>query len=346
MSSTSGAGAPEAGRAVRDRATEGGRAAGLASTRVTADDLERELAAVRAAAPPDPRAGAFGPDSVMWRIDREALLFFGAGRAALLQLAHPWVAAAIAERSRVFCDPIGRFHRTFGIIFVLVFGTLDQAFAAARRLHQLHGAIQGVLPSAAGPFAAGSRYHANDVGALRWVHATLVETALTLYEIVLPPLTATERERYWAESRRYAGLFGIPASALPPNWDTFVAYNEAMWRSATLMVSPEARAIARELLAGSSGSWLRPPAWYRALTAHILPARLRDDFGLSYGDAERRAAERSLTWIRRFYPRLPYRLRHVGPYQEAGTRLASRPHPDPVTRLLNRFWIGRPRLAE
>jgi uncharacterized protein (DUF2236 family) len=141
----------------------------------------------------------------------------------------------------------------------------------------------------------------------------LVETALTLYEIVFPPLTATERERYWAESRRYAGFFGIPASALPQDWDTFVAYNEAMWRSATLTVSPQARAIARELLAGSS--WLRPPAWYRALTGHIMPPRLRDDLGLSYGDAERRAAERCISWIRRLYPRLPNRLRFVGPYQ-------------------------------
>jgi uncharacterized protein (DUF2236 family) len=317
----------------------------LASNRVTADDLEHQLAAVRAAAPPDPRAGAFGPDSVMWRIDREALLFLGAGRAALLQLAHPWVAAAIAERSRALSDPIGRFHRTFGIVFVLVFGTLDQAFAAARRLHQRHGAIEGILPSAAGPFAAGSRYHANDVGALQWVHATLVETSLTLYEIAFPPLSAMERERYWVESRRYARLFGIPASALPPDWDAFVAYNEAMWRSATLVISPEARAIARELLAGSSGRSLRPPAWYCALTAHILPARLRDDFGLSYGDAERRAAERSIAWIRRLYPLLPTRLRLVGPYQEARARLAGR-HPDPITRLLNRFWIGRPRLAE
>jgi uncharacterized protein (DUF2236 family) len=304
------------------------------------------LAAVRAAAPPDPRAGAFGPDSLMWRIAREALLFFGAGRAALLQLAHPWVAAAIAARSRVLSDPIGRFHRTFGIVFVLVFGTLDQAFAAARRLHQLHDAIQGVLPSAAGPFAAGSRYHANDIGALRWVHATLVETALTLYETAFPPLTPTERERYWAESRRYAGLFGIPARALPPDWQAFVAYNETMWHSATLTVSPEARAIARELLAGSSGGWLRPPAWYRALTAHILPPRLRNDFGLPYGDAERCAAERSVSWIRRLYPRLPKRLRLVGPYLEARARLAGRQNPDPATRLLNRFWIGRPQLAE
>jgi histidinol-phosphate aminotransferase len=65
-----------------------------------------------------------------------------AGRVnAYPKAAHTDLTAAIAERSRVFSDPIGRFHRTFGIIFVLVFGTLDQAFAAARRLHQLHGAI-------------------------------------------------------------------------------------------------------------------------------------------------------------------------------------------------------------
>ena len=312
---------------------------------VTTLDLERELAAVRAAAPPDPRDGAFGPDSVLWRIDREAMLFFGAGRAALLQLAHPWVAAAIAQHSRALFDPIGRFHRTFGIVFVLVFGTLDQAFAAARRLHRFHDEIQGVLSSAAGPFAAGSRYQANDVGALLWVHATLVETALTVYEIAFPPLAAMERERYWAESRRYAALFGIPAGLLPPDWNAFVAYNEAMWRSATLTVSSDARAVARQLLAGS-GSRLRPPAWYGAVTAHLMPARLRDDFGLPYDAAERRAAERSISWIRRLYPRLPDRLRFVAPYQEASARLAGRERPDPSTRLLNRFWIGRPRLAE
>jgi len=79
MSSRAGAGAAGAGRAVRARAAKDGRAAGLASTRVTADDLERELAAVRTAAPADPRAGAFGPDSVMWRIDREAPCFSAPG---------------------------------------------------------------------------------------------------------------------------------------------------------------------------------------------------------------------------------------------------------------------------
>src|SRR5437868_3624064 len=77
-------------------------------------DLERELIMVRSAAAGGP-AGIFGPDSVIWRIDREAAVFLGAGRALLLQLAHPWVAAAIAQHSRSLTDPIGRFHRTFSI---------------------------------------------------------------------------------------------------------------------------------------------------------------------------------------------------------------------------------------
>ena len=82
------------------------------------------------------RAGIFGPGSLMWQIDREAAVFLGAGRALLLQLAHPWVATAVVERSQVFADPIGRFHLTFRVMFTMVFGTLDQALKGARRLHQ------------------------------------------------------------------------------------------------------------------------------------------------------------------------------------------------------------------
>jgi ER-bound oxygenase mpaB/B'/Rubber oxygenase, catalytic domain len=153
------------------------RAAGLASTRVTADDLERELAAVRVAAPADPRAGAFGQDLVMWRIDREALLFFGAGARRCCS----WPIPAVAAASAPVCYPTDRpFPRTFGINFVLVFGTLDRASAATRRLGQLHGAIQEILPSAPGPFAAGSQYHAKRCWALRWVHATLIGTSLAV----------------------------------------------------------------------------------------------------------------------------------------------------------------------
>jgi uncharacterized protein (DUF2236 family) len=103
------------------------------------DDFESGLDTVREAAA-GPIKGIFGPDSLTWRVDREAAVFLGAGRALLLQLAHPWVAAAISEHSRTFADPIGRFHQTFNTVFTMVFGTLDQALAAARRLHRRHAA--------------------------------------------------------------------------------------------------------------------------------------------------------------------------------------------------------------
>lgn len=297
--------------------------------------LEEQLAHVRAQAA-GAREGVFGPQSMRWRIDREAALFLGAGRALLLQLAHPWVAAAVAQHSRALDDPIGRFHGTFGTVFAMVFGSVDEALAMARRLHHRHAGISGVLPD-------GGRYDANDRAALRWVHATLTDTALAAYGLVAP-LGPDERARYYDESVRFAGLFGLAAAELPPDWFGFAAEFDATLRSDTLAVSETARAIAARLLSGA-GSWIIVPAWYRALTAELLPPHLREAFGLAYGDAERRSAARAIRRIRFLYPRLPPRLRFVGPYFEAQDRLAGRARPGLVTRLGNRFWIGRPALG-
>ena len=305
-----------------------------------ADDFENSLDSVRAAAAGSIE-GIFGPESLTWRVDREAAIFLGAGRALLLQLAHPWVATAISEHSRTFADPVGRFHRTFNITFTMVFGTLDQALAASRRLHRRHAAVTGILPQAAGRFEAGSAYSANEVSALRWVHATLVETALQTHDLVLPVLTNSEREQYWAEAKLYAALFGIRPADLPADWTSFAAYTEAMAQSDSLAVSPAARDIAEQIFSGR-GTGLRVPRWYRALTAHLLPKRLACEFGFEFGEREQRRADRALAWIRRVYPRLPLRLRTVGPYQEALARVQSDQQPDLAVRWLNRLWIGRP----
>ncbi|WP_456765386.1 oxygenase MpaB family protein [Bradyrhizobium sp. USDA 3650] len=307
-------------------------------------DLESALDQVRADMA-GPVAGVFGPDTVTWQIDREAVIFLGAGRALLLQLAHPWVAAAIAEHSKTFTDPIGRFHRTFDIVFAMVFGSLDRALLSSRQLHRRHSMIVGEMPETVGPFAAGSRYCANDIPSLRWVHATLVETALMAHDLVLPPLSAEERERYWTESRLFGALFGLTAHDLPTDWSGFAAYTAAMTQSDTLTVSPAAREIAAQIFGGAR-PWLRPPRWYRALTASLLPERLRVGFGFELDERDTRSVENALRWIRRVYPRLPDRLRYVGPYQEAQARLRGEPQPDWMTRCLNRAWIGRSQMDQ
>src|SRR6516162_11661047 len=255
-------------------------------------DLERELALIRAGVDESP-AGVFGPGSMMWRIDREAAIFLGAGRALLLQR---------------------------------------------------HAGISGRLTVALGPFAAGSRYQANDAAALSWVHATLIDTALIAYELVCPPLAAAERERYWGEARLFAAFFGIPQDTLPHSWAEFSAGNARMWGTDVLTVGEQARKIAGAVLSGA-GTWLPIPSWYRALTARLLPTRLREEFGLLYGGADQSKTERSLAVMRRMYPRLPRRLRHVGPYQEACARLAGVMRPGVTTRLSNRLWIGQKSMA-
>jgi uncharacterized protein (DUF2236 family) len=272
-------------------------------------------------------------------------VFLGAGRALLLQLAHPWVATAIEQHSDAFAHPIGRFHRTFSAVYTMVFGTVEQSLSAARRLHARHAVVRGILPSQAGPFPAGSGYCANAVPALRWVYATLVETALLAHSLVLPVLTEQERERYYNESYLFAGLFGINPIHLPRDWTAFSFYIEEMMQSSTLTVTPFARAMAHQLLA-DAGTWLRVPKSYQALTAALLPLRLREAFELPYGPDEQRAAQRLVRWAGRIYPRLPSKLRYVGPYHEAEQRLAGRHQPTFATRISNRFWIGQSTLPK
>jgi len=308
---------------------------------VSRTDSERLIAAIERDTA-DPRSGIFGPASMSWRINRESALFLGAARAALLQLAHPWVATALLQHSSLLARPIARFHSTFRIVFAMVFGSLGEAVAAARHLYSVHTHIRGEMTEAIGAWSRGSLYEANEIAALRWVYATLVESAVLAYECVMPPLTANERAAYFAESKTLAALFGLPAAELPADWASFVDYCRTMEASSLLGVTERARVMAHDLLAGA-GSWIKPPRWYCALTAEWLPERFRNEFGLAFTLEDGQAAQRAKRWLPRVYRHLPDALRFIGPWQEAQARLRGR-SAGAVGRLSNRFWIGQPLL--
>jgi uncharacterized protein (DUF2236 family) len=309
--------------------------------RVSREDSEALIASIERASP-DPRAGIFGPDSISWKINRESALFLGAGRAALLQLAHPWVATALEQHSSLMSNPIERFHNTFRIVFTMIFGSLGQATRAARHLYSLHTRIQGELTEGVAAYRPGSHYEANEIGSLRWVYASLVESAVIAYNCAMPPLSPEELAAYYAESRTLAALFGLPLSALPADWKSFLTYCREMEQSGGLGVTSNARAMAERLMAGA-GTWLRPPYWYRALTLSLLPAQILGDFGFAFGHAERVSAERAVRRIPVWYQRLPGAVRFTGPWHEAQARLAGRV-PGLHAKLLNRFWIGQYRM--
>jgi uncharacterized protein (DUF2236 family) len=308
---------------------------------VTREGLEERLAEVRRLVR-DPRAGVFGPDSLVWRVNRESVSFLGAGRAALLQLAHPWVAWAIEHHSRTRDDPFGRFQRTFFHVFRMVYGDLDTALRSARAVHVIHARVTGPLGARTPPSdAASGRYAANEPHALLWVHATLWDTSVLCYEAVVRPLSPDEKALYYDETRRFAWLFGIPDAALPPDWDAFQRYVRGMLEGDALRVTAPAAAMGRFVMRPLLPGTGRLARRHAELTAWWLPAHLAAGFGLARDDAARRRAEATLRWLRRAWPHLPRRARYLPAYVEARRRLDGRSVPDPVGGLLSRILVGR-----
>ncbi len=303
---------------------------------VSRADLENMLSAL-VAETPDPRLGLFGPGSAMWRVDKESVLFLAGGRAALLQLAHPYVAHAVNQHSDTKNDPLGRFQRTFDNVYAMVFGDLEMAVKSARRVHAIHTRIVGSIDEDVGAFRRGDRYEANDESALLWVHATLIDSAVMAYDLVCGPMTVEEKRRYYAESRRFARLFGISDAVLPADWEAFQSYMQQMLDSDVIRVGQPAREIARFLFSSPRLATRPLFRWVKTMTAGLLPPRLRDEFGYAWDKRRQLAFDASVAALRRTYPKLPPRLRYVPAYVRARRRLAGKSGPDRVGRALEKL---------
>ncbi len=294
---------------------------------VTRSELELYLDALASTC--DPIAGVFGPDSQMWRVARESIVFLGGGRAALLQLAHPWVATAVSHHSNAEHDLAGRFLRTFRSVFSMTFGDLPSALETARRVHALHDTIRGHLDEPLGPWPAQSPYAANEEHALLWVQATLVDTSVSIFEQFIAPLTDDERESLWQDHRRSARLFGISDRILPPTWPDFRRYFDAMISGPELHIGTASKDLSRFLLTPPNPR-VRPLwAWYAAVTAGLMPPHLRAPLGLRYGPLERTVHDLTVAALRP-WRHLPSRLRHLPAYREATRRLAGDRRPERI----------------
>lgn len=305
---------------------------------VTRPDLEQLIDEVRASVA-DPAHGIYGPKSTSWLISKEGILFLGGGKAALLQLAHPYVAHAVDQHSATRNDPLGRFRRTFDNVFAIVFGDLDMAIRSARRVHAVHTKITGSIGENVGAFREGARYAANDADALMWVHATLLETAVQVYDLVIRPLSHAEKQSYYGETKRFARLFGIPDSVLPSDWNAFRNYYDRMIESSTLAVGGPAREMSRFLFTSPHPAYQPVFHWLRVMTAGLMPARLRDEFGLPFDRVERGVYRASAFALRRTVKRLPPRLRYIPAYIRARRRLRGETGPDRVGEWLEKLAL-------
>jgi uncharacterized protein (DUF2236 family) len=252
----------------------------------------------------------FGPQSLSWRVHRETSLLLGGGRALLLQIAHPLVAAGVADHSRFERAPLQRLWRTLDLTLTMVFGSAADALAAVRQIERVHASVRGVLREDVGPFRRGTRYDANDPALLFWVHATLVDSGLHAYERFVARLSPTEKQALYVESMISARLFGIPARLIPATWDDFRGYMREMLGGPTLAVGPASRAIAAALLSPPLPFGLRQVAGAtRIFTLGLLPAAIRRRYGYTWTSAHEQALRALTVAIRAGLPVLPKMVR-------------------------------------
>lgn len=226
----------------------------------------------------------FSPKSVFWRVNRELACGFAAPRAVLMQIAHPLVAAGVAEHSQFRKHRFARLYRTSLAAAAITFGSREFALRAVRTINQKHQVVHGVLKNRAGIFPAGTPYDANDPELKLWVLSTITDSTLFVYELLVSKLSPEDREQYYADNVRVAELFGIPERIIPPTYEDFRKYFDQMMESGAIQVSDEAKAIYRALFAPTPGGLLLFAG--SAPSIALLPERLRDEFGFGWKSRE------------------------------------------------------------
>ncbi len=282
-------------------------------------------------APPAADPGLYGPKSEAWRLNREAMLLLAAGpRALLLQLAHPLVAEGVDQHSDFRADPWKRLAGTLRSYLAIVYGSTRTARAEIRRLNALHRTINGPVRDQAARERHGAAYQARDPELSMWVHATLVDSTIVAADAWLEPVSHERRQRYYEETRPIGRAFGIPDALLPADVDAFDEYVARMLvPGGPIEPSATARSLARWVLRPPLGpvvpalGWVPPPlyAWVLWPSVGLLPARVREGYGLRWGPLEQAVSRGLVAGFRLWRPAIPPSLRWMPQAQAADRRV-------------------------
>jgi uncharacterized protein (DUF2236 family) len=246
-------------------------------------------------------------------VNREVALLVAGPRALLLQLAHPLIAAGVAEHSSFLLDPLSRLRATLDRMLGIVFGERQEALAHAQAIREAHARVRGTLREGTRAFPIGAAYDARDPDLLLWVHATLVDSALVAYERFVAPLDPATRDAFVLESGVVASLVGVPETALSADHAGHRRYFDRVVASPVLEVTPTARRLANAVIrspirfvprfAGHLGS---------ILTLGLLPPGIRERYGFVWRPMHQRAHTVLAATVRRAIPLIPTGLRAFG----------------------------------
>ncbi len=242
--------------------------------------------------------------------ERSVGLLYGQ-RALLIGALEPLTYTGTMISTRSADRPFQRLARTAKVQETILLGTREEADEALAVVRRLHERVNGTLPEAAGTHAAGTAYSAFDPQLMLWTLAVIADSGRAMYETMVRPLSAAERESLWQDYVRFGELFGLPRSEVPASYGEFSAWWEER------LSSPDLQATRHGLEMAPLVAFRQPvPAPARGnLVAqnHIikgtLPPRVREIFGIEWSRAHEASFRAMAAGHRRARHLFPRRVR-------------------------------------
>lgn len=265
--------------------------------------------------------GYFGPNSMMWKVNKEITVLFGGARALLMHAAHPLIAAGARQTSFYQRDPWKRLIRTLSLQNSVTFGTIEEADESANRINKLHEVIKGKDE------ITGNYYDALDHDQLLWVHACLQLSSIYFYEKTVRKLSDMEKDNYHKENMLSAGLVLINLEQMPKTHMELRDWVIKKSRDNDTLILTDVADDVRNIIAGGPVPKHIKPIWpFIAFTAfQTLPKEFKEIYGIKSTKLKDFILLINLSILKFTRPFLPPFFRLIPPARWAKQRLRNKP---------------------
>ena len=265
--------------------------------------------------------GYFGPNSMMWTVNKEITVLFGGARALLMHAAHPLIAAGARQTSFYQRDPWKRLIRTLSLQNSVTFGTKQEADESAHRINKLHEVIKGEDE------VTGGFYDALDHEQLLWVHACLQISSIYFYEKTVKKLTDLEKNQYHLENMKSADLVLVDIEKMPKTHDGLKEWVIKKSREKDYLLYTDVAKDVQDIIAGGPVPKHIKPIWpFIAFTAfNTLPKEFKNIYGIKDTKFKTIVLEFNLKFLKYSRPFLPPFFRLIAPARWAKQRITKKP---------------------
>lgn len=265
--------------------------------------------------------GYFGPNSMMWKVNREITVLFGGARALLMHAAHPLIAAGARQTSFYQRDPWKRLIRTLSLQNSVTFGTREEANESAHRINKLHEVIKGKDE------ITGEIYDALDHEQLLWVHACLQVSSIYFYEKTVKKLSDEEKNQYHKENMVAADLVLVNIKEMPETHEDLKNWVISKSREKNYLIYTDVAKDVQDIISGGPVPRHIKPIWpFIAFTAfNTLPKEFRELYGVKESKLKDLILNFNLAFLKITRPFLPPFFRLIAPARWAQQRLSRNP---------------------